>query len=164
MLNHLKFKQNRHELQVNLHYYYHLCALLYQQYCPRCVTERRNVEHAKLDDAKLLALLCLQTSLDIQSQRRFYRLMTAFMPQQIIISRSRFNHRAHQLLPVVNALRVGMTRIMHSRDKQRSLIVCLIHYALQFVILGHVYLLDKRILVITPLRKCHFMDLKLIWS
>ncbi|RRG00281.1 MAG: IS982 family transposase, partial [Lactobacillus sp.] len=43
MLNHLKFKQNRHELQVSFHYFYQLCSLLYQRYCPRSVIERRNV-------------------------------------------------------------------------------------------------------------------------
>ncbi|GAW63241.1 putative transposase-like protein [Ligilactobacillus acidipiscis] len=50
MLNHLKFKQNRHELQVSFHYFYQLCSLLYQRYCPRSVIERRNVEHTKITD------------------------------------------------------------------------------------------------------------------
>ena len=98
MLNHPKFKQIRHELQGNYHYFYQLCQSLYQRYCPRCVTQRRNVAHVKIDDCRLLALLCLQTTLGIQSQRRFWRLMTAFMPQKITISRSRFNRRALQLL------------------------------------------------------------------
>ena len=110
MLNHPKFKQIRHELQGNYHYFYQLCQSLYQRYCPRCVTQRRNVAHVKIDDCRLLALLCLQTTLGIQSQRRFWRLMTAFMPQKITISRSRFNRRALQLLPVVNAIRTGLTR------------------------------------------------------
>ncbi len=77
MLNHPKFKQIRHELQGNYHYFYQLCQSLYQRYCPRCVTQRRNVAHVKIDDCRLLALLCLQTTLGIQSQRRFWRLMTA---------------------------------------------------------------------------------------
>lgn len=40
MLNHPKFKQIRHELQGNYHYFYQLCQSLYQRYCPRCVTQR----------------------------------------------------------------------------------------------------------------------------
>ncbi len=79
MLNHPKFKQIRHELQGNYHYFYQLCQSLYQRYCPRCVTQRRNVAHVKIDDCRLLALLCLQTTLGIQSQRRFWRLMTALV-------------------------------------------------------------------------------------
>lgn len=62
MLNHLKFKQNRHELQVSFHYFYQLCSLLYQRYCPRSVIERRNVEHTKITDIKLLSLLCAYKS------------------------------------------------------------------------------------------------------
>ncbi len=44
MLNHPKFKQIRHELQGNYHYFYQLCQSLYQRYCPRCVTQRRNLD------------------------------------------------------------------------------------------------------------------------
>ncbi|KRK65952.1 IS982 family transposase [Loigolactobacillus coryniformis] len=117
MLNHLKFKQNRHELQVSFHYFYQLCSLLYQRYCPRSVIERRNVEHTKITDIKLLALLCLQVTLGIQSQRRFYYLMAAFMPRQMVVSRSRFNRRAQQLLAVVNTIRSGITKdYAHSGD------------------------------------------------
>lgn len=55
MLNHPEFKQIRHELQGNYHYFYQLCQSLYQRYCPRCVTQRRNVAHVKIDDCRLLA-------------------------------------------------------------------------------------------------------------
>ncbi len=34
MLNHPKFKQIRHELQGNYHYFYQLCQSLYQRYLP----------------------------------------------------------------------------------------------------------------------------------
>ncbi|MGA3322743.1 IS982 family transposase, partial [Lactiplantibacillus pentosus] len=94
MLNHLKFKQNRHELQFSFHYFYQLCSLLYQRYCPRSVIERRNVEHTKITDIKLLALLCLQVTLGLKSQRRSYYLRAEFMPRQMLVSRSRFSRRA----------------------------------------------------------------------
>lgn len=37
-------------------------------------------------------------------------ILTTFMPEQIVFSRSRFNRRAQQLLPVVNAIHNGITR------------------------------------------------------
>lgn len=75
------------------------------------------MEHTKVTDIQLLALLCLQVTLEIQSQRRFYYLMVAFMPRQMMVSRSRFNRRAQQLLPVVNAIRSGFTKdYVHSGD------------------------------------------------
>ncbi|WP_125606309.1 IS982 family transposase [Lapidilactobacillus bayanensis] len=110
MLSHLQFKQNRHQLQVSFHYFYRLCSFLYRRYCPRYVTERRNIEHTKMNDIDLLALLCLQTVLNLQTQSFFCALMSALLPTKIVITRSRFNRRAHQLLPVINAMRQGIAR------------------------------------------------------
>lgn len=62
MLNHLEFKQKRHELQVNFYSFRQKYNFLYQRYCLRLITERRNIEHAKMNDVSILTLLYKQLS------------------------------------------------------------------------------------------------------
>ncbi|BBM20412.1 IS982 family transposase [Lactiplantibacillus pentosus] len=110
MLDRLKCKQKRHQLQVQFQHLYHLSAFLYQQYCPRWFRERRNIEHVKLSDIRLLALIFLQAALDISSQRSFWTYIQTFGNLSHGLSRQHFNSRASELLPVVNAIRRGITR------------------------------------------------------
>lgn len=110
MLNRLKCKQKRHQLQVQFQHLYHLSAFLYQQYCPRWFRERRNIEHVKLSDIRLLALILLQSALDISSQRSFWTYIQTFGNLSHGLSRQHFNSRSSELLPVVNSIRRGITR------------------------------------------------------
>ncbi|SFV40771.1 IS982 family transposase [Ligilactobacillus acidipiscis] len=110
MLDHLKFKQKRHNLQVNLAQLKVLCAELYQKYCPRYISQRRNTTNSRVSDVQILALLCLQVITQMHSQRKFFAWAQTFIPHQLNIERSRFNRRAQRLLPVVMAMRQGLTR------------------------------------------------------
>jgi len=109
LLGRLKCKQKRHQLQAKFQYFYHLCAFLYQQYCPRWFRERRNIEHVKVTDVRLLALLCLQSTLNIVSQRSFWKYAQALGNLGHGLSRQHFDARAIRLLPVINAIRRGIT-------------------------------------------------------
>lgn len=104
MLDHLKFKQKRHNLQVNLAQLKVLCAELYQKYCPRYISQRRNTTNSRVSDVQILALLCLQVITQMHSQRKFFAWAQTFIPHQLNIERSRFNRRAQRLLPVVMAM------------------------------------------------------------
>ena len=109
-MDHLKFKQKRHNLQANLEQLKEICGYLYHQYCPSLISKRRNVEHAQVSDIQILALLCLQMTTNMQSQRKFFAWAKLFIPNQVTFDRTRFNLRAHQLLPVIMALRHGLTQ------------------------------------------------------
>jgi hypothetical protein len=108
-LDHLKFKQKRHTLQADLSQLKQVCSYLYDKYCPASIYKRRNVEQTQVSDIKILALLCLQIISNTQSQREFFRRAKQFIPHQLELDRTRFNRRAQQLLPVVIAIRQGLT-------------------------------------------------------
>ncbi|GEN49233.1 hypothetical protein LPO01_20250 [Ligilactobacillus pobuzihii] len=109
-MDHLKFKQKRHNLQADLEQLKEICGYLYHKYCPSLISNRRNVEHTQVSDIQILALLCLQMTTNMQSQRKFFAWAKLFIPNQVTCDRTRFNRRAHQLLPVVMALRHGLTQ------------------------------------------------------
>ena len=108
-MDHLKFKQKRHTLQADLSQLKQVCSYLYDKYCPASIYKRRNVEQTQVSDIKILALLCLQIISNTQSQREFFRRAKQFIPHQLELDRTRFNRRAQQLLPVVIAIRQGLT-------------------------------------------------------
>ena len=116
MSNHFQFKRYRHKLQMNYYHYHHLMAELYQKYCPLSWRERRNIKQSKISDVTCLTLLGLQAYLGIASQRKFVSFLQTFLPHKFKIERSRFNRRARQLLPAVNAIRNGLTRDYFTGD------------------------------------------------
>lgn len=71
-MDHLKFKQKRHNLQADLEQLKEICGYLYHKYCPSLISNRRNVEHTQVSDIQILALLCLQMTTNMQSQRKFF--------------------------------------------------------------------------------------------
>lgn len=75
MLNHLKFRQKHHKLQIIFYYFSVHILFLHCRYCPHWISERHNVEHTKVTDVKILTLLCLQVTLDVKSQHLFCYLM-----------------------------------------------------------------------------------------
>lgn len=109
-MDHLKFKQKHHNLQADLGQLKQICGYLYHKYCPASIYNRRNVEQTQVSDSNILALLCLQTISNIQSQREFFKLAQQFIPHQVRLDRTRFNRRVRQLLPVMIAIRQGLTR------------------------------------------------------
>lgn len=108
-MNHLKFKQKRHNLQAGLAQLKQVCGYLYHKYCPAFIYNRRNVDHTQVSDINILALLCLQVISNTQSHREFFRRAKQFILQQIRLERTRFNRRAQHLLPVVITIQQGLT-------------------------------------------------------
>lgn len=106
-MKHLKFKK-RHNLQVDLAQLKEICSYLYQKYCPKQISDRRNVNKTCVSDPQILALLCLQRILDMESERKFFAWAKLFLPA-LKLDRTRFNRRARALLPVVGAMRRGLT-------------------------------------------------------
>ena len=82
--------------------------------------------NTQVSDIQILALLCLQMMTNMQSQRKFFAWAKLFIPNQVTFDRTRFNRRAHQLLPVIMALRHGLTQEYAQTGKSQSLTVCLI--------------------------------------
>lgn len=71
-MDHLKFKQERHNLQADLEQLKEICGYLYHKYCPSLISNRRNIEHTQVSEIQILALLCLQMTINMQSQRKFF--------------------------------------------------------------------------------------------
>lgn len=81
---------------------------LYHQYCSSLISNQRNVEHTQVSDIQILALLCLQMTTNMQAQRKFFAWAKLFIPNQVTFDRTRFNRRAHQLLPVASWFNSGV--------------------------------------------------------
>lgn len=106
MLNHFQSKRYCHHLQVSFTKLNQICRQWYKQYAPKALRCRRNIKQVKLADSTILALLILQTELGIESQRRFCMMISS-------ISRSRFNRRARQLLPLINLIRRNLNQTVN---------------------------------------------------
>lgn len=66
-------KQKHHDLHADLFQLKQICGYLYNKYCLASIYNRCNVEHTQVYDIKILALLYLQTIINTQSQREFFR-------------------------------------------------------------------------------------------
>ena len=99
MLNLLKSNHYCHHLQVNFAQLNRTCHRWYKLYAPKKLVQRPNINQVKVDDSTLIALLICQTQLGIESQRRFCMILVSS------ISRSRFNRRTRQLLPLLSLIR-----------------------------------------------------------
>ncbi|MGM0123420.1 hypothetical protein IGI37_000786 [Enterococcus sp. AZ194] len=67
MLDHLHFKPYRHQFQEDFYKLRCLFNMLYQEYCPASIMDRRNVNQAKISD-----VACLALSLLTNNVRRFF--------------------------------------------------------------------------------------------
>lgn len=74
---------------------------MYKLYAPDALKQRRNINRCKISDSSILALLIWQTSLGVESQRRFCEKL-------VNLSHSRFNRRARMLLPLIYLIRHGL--------------------------------------------------------
>jgi hypothetical protein len=99
MLNLLQSNHYCHHLQVNFAQLNRACHRWYKLYAPATITQRPNINQAKVSDSTLIALLICQAQLGIESQRRFCMILAGS------ISRSRYNRRTRQLLPLLNLIR-----------------------------------------------------------
>lgn len=98
-MNYLKINRFSHHLQVSFKQLILICHRLYCEFAPRKLSKRRNVDKCKIYDSTILAMLIWQAKIGIESQRRFCE---SFCKD---ISRSRFNRRAKQLLPLIYLIR-----------------------------------------------------------
>lgn len=109
---------------------------------------------------RLLALLCLETTLNIAFQRSFWTYVQVFGRLDHGLSRQRFDIRTTQLLPLSTLFGEASLMITPNIVRLVLLIAFQFRFALRFVILGPEYLVELPILGATLLKKCHFMGLK----
>lgn len=109
-MNYLKLKRFSHHLQVDFHHLCFICNRWYQLFAPDYISKRRN---CKVSDSTILALLIWQAKIGIESQGRFYESLL----YKLNLSRSRFNRRARQLLPVIYAIRHGLNEEVDLTDR-----------------------------------------------
>lgn len=106
MSDHLKFNQNINPIQVPWFEWQEIIKPLYHEYVPYFIRHRKNIEQALLQDVTVLALMCWQVTLGIESQRAFYRLLISLglsMPE-----RSRFNRICQQTGSLFGLIRNGL--------------------------------------------------------
>ena len=97
-MNYFKLKRFSHHLQVSFSRLNIICHCLYKLYAPDELKHRRNINRCKISDSSILTMLIWQTSLGIESQRRFCEKL-------VNLSHSRFNRRARMLLPLIYLIR-----------------------------------------------------------
>lgn len=110
VLDQVQCKKYYHQFQVTFNHLRWVMKLLLNHFEPLAFKQRRNVEHLKLDDASILALIWLQIEWQITSQTHFYRIVRTILPHLKLVERSRFNRRCRALCPVLRAIRCGLIR------------------------------------------------------
>ncbi|MEY8735976.1 IS982 family transposase [Lactobacillus sp. AN1001] len=106
----LKFKHYRHNLQVKFHSIRKIVRFLYDNYCPNNLKNRKNISLSKVSDIDIISEYFLMLLIRQKSQRFFFKLFPVLFPRRTMLERSRFNRRLNQLLPVINAIRVNLTK------------------------------------------------------
>ena len=79
-----------------------------QDFAPRKFMERRNIEHVKLSDAEIMALMLLKTQYHVPTWTAFYDLVQATIPSLPLLEYSRLIRRINQVTPVFQAIRRGL--------------------------------------------------------
>lgn len=116
MSSHFQFKHNHQDFQGQFTYYRVIMGYLIKQYAPYYL-ERRNVNHTKVNDASLLALICLKMKYQpLGCWRSFYQLFCDVMPDLPMLEYSRFMRRCKDLIPVLQAIRNGLLKRAHYGD------------------------------------------------
>ncbi|WP_019206853.1 IS982 family transposase [Limosilactobacillus ingluviei] len=108
MLSYFKSSYDRHDFQV---VFAHTCSelqQLMQDFVPRKFMERRNIEHVKLSDAEIMALMLLKTQYHVSTWTAFYDLVQATIPSLPLLEYSRLIRRINQVTPVFQAIRRGL--------------------------------------------------------
>lgn len=78
----------------------HTCSelqQLMQDFAPRKFMERRNIEHVKLSDAEIMALMLLKTQYHVPTWTAFYDLVQATIPSLPLLEYSRLIRRINQV-------------------------------------------------------------------
>ena len=110
-MNYLKINRFSHHLQVSFKQLVLICRRLYHEFAPQKLSKRRNVDKCKIPDSTILAMLIWQAKIGVESQRRFCE---SFCED---LSRSRFNRRARQLLPLIYLIRHELNREIDLTDR-----------------------------------------------
>ena len=79
-----------------------------QDFVPRKFMERRNIEHVKLSDAEIMALMLLKMQYHVPTWAAFYDLVQATIPSLPLLEYSRLIRRINQITPVFQAIRRGL--------------------------------------------------------
>ena len=111
MLDHLNSKEKHQTLQGNFEYFEKIAQFLYKNLCPDYLKCRKNSHLAVNSDAHILALMFYQAALGMNSQRKFHSFLKEHLGMTNLISRSRFNRRSRQLLPVISFMRRKLVEI-----------------------------------------------------
>lgn len=116
MLNHLHCNQNTSIFQAKI---CNLCKTirpLYEKFVPYSIRHRRNVSSSKLSDTMLISLLCLQVSLKMTVQTRFYSFLKTYVfPHGQLPERSRFNRICSRAAVLLHYIREGIIRELAPR-------------------------------------------------
>ena len=105
MLSYFKSSYDRHDFQV---VFAHTCSKLQQlmqDFVPQKFMERCNIEHVKLSDAEMMALMLLKTQYHVSTWTAFYDLVQATIPSLPLLEYSRLIRRINQVTPVFQAIR-----------------------------------------------------------
>ncbi|MHC3376983.1 hypothetical protein [Lactobacillus equi] len=80
MLSYLKINNNAQTFQELFSQYCLLFDKLIKKYVPIRYRDRRNIEHTKISDASIMAMMCLKAQYRISSWISFYRLFKLTLP------------------------------------------------------------------------------------
>ncbi|MBM6729561.1 transposase, partial [Limosilactobacillus ingluviei] len=108
MLSYFKSSYDRHDFQAVFAYTCSELQQLMQDFVPRKFMERRNIEHVKLSDAEIMALMLLKTQYHVPTWTAFYDLVQATIPSLPLLEYSRLIRRINQVTPVFQAIRRGL--------------------------------------------------------
>ena len=97
MLSYFKSSYDRHDFQAVFAYTCSELQQLMQDFVPRKFMERRNIEHVKLSDAEIMALMLLKTQYHISTWTAFYDLVQATIPSLPLLEYSRLIRRINQV-------------------------------------------------------------------
>lgn len=108
MLSYFKSSYDRHDFQAVFAYTCSELQQLMQDFVPRKFMERRNIEHVKLSDAEIMALMLLKMQYHVPTWTAFYDLVQATIPSLPLLEYSRLIRRINQVTPVFQAIRRGL--------------------------------------------------------
>ena len=108
MLSYFKSSYDRHDFQAVFAYTCSELQQLMQDFVPRKFMERRNIEHVKLSDAEIMALMLLKMQYHVPTWTAFYDLVQATIPSLTLLEYSRLIRRINQVTPVFQAIRRGL--------------------------------------------------------
>lgn len=108
MLSYFKINSNVQTFQELFSQYRLLFDKLIKKYVPLKYQNRRNIEHTKISDASIMAMMCLKVQYRISSWISFYRLFKLTLPNEPMLEYSRLLRRRKRLALYFQLIRQGL--------------------------------------------------------